>query len=177
LSEIPTIGGFFGDPEPKFSAAYPSRSEGTGVLHQPINPYISMTKNPISKGIIAENFAGIGPVTHEMVRARARELALIAGRVPVEATPADIEQARRELTGGQDIDPQTENLESLPESKRWDPIPGSEGHQAPESPNEDEDDEGRSESAQLVEEGVNEAEHDQMLQAARAAEKQTRRDA
>jgi len=136
-----------------------------------------MKKNPLNKGIIAENFTGIGPVTHEMVHARARELALIAGRGPLDASQADYEQARRELTGGQDIDAQTERLESLPETKRWDPVPGSDGHQAPESPNEDEDEEGRSESAQLVEEGVNEAEHDQMLQAARAAAKQDRREA
>jgi hypothetical protein len=50
-------------------------------------------------------------------------------------------------------------------------VPGSTGRHAPESLGEDEDSEGRSESAQLFEEGINEAEHDQMLQAARAAEK------
>jgi len=40
-----------------------------------------------------------------------------------------------------------------------------------ESLGEDEDTEGRSESAQMFEEGVNEAEHDQMLRAAEAEEK------
>jgi len=34
-------------------------------------------------------------------------------------------------------------LESIPEAKRWDPVPGSTGRQLPESPSEDEDDEGR----------------------------------
>ena len=57
--------------------------------------------------------------------------------------------------------------ESLPEEERWDPVPGSTGFQVPDSPPEDEDDEGRSEDTQLVEQGVSEAEHDQMLQAAR----------
>jgi hypothetical protein len=88
----------------------------------------------------------------------------------------DYEQAKRELTGESDIDPQAAMLESLPESKRWDPVPGSAGRQMPESASEDEDEEGRSESEQLAEEGVGEAEHDQMLQAARAAEKTARRE-
>ncbi|HEY9248784.1 MAG TPA: hypothetical protein VIO38_06615 [Rariglobus sp.] len=64
-------------------------------------------------------------------------------------------------------------LESLPESKRWDPLPGSEGRQAPESADEDEDAEGRSETEQLVDDGVEEAEREQVKQAARAAKKQT----
>jgi len=49
-------------------------------------------------------------------------------------------------------------------------VPGSSGRQAAESLGEDEDTEGRSESAQMFEEGVNEAEHDQMLRAAEADE-------
>ena len=39
-----------------------------------------MRKNPLNKGIIMENAAGIGTVTSEMVEARARELAAINGR-------------------------------------------------------------------------------------------------
>ena len=38
-----------------------------------------MRKNPLNKGIIMENAAGIGTVTSEMVEARARELAAIDG--------------------------------------------------------------------------------------------------
>ena len=49
-------------------------------------------------------------------------------------------------------------------------MPGSTGRQAADSLGEDEDSEGRSESAQMFEEGVNEAEHDQMRQASRAQE-------
>jgi hypothetical protein len=60
-------------------------------------------------------------------------------------------------------------LESLPESKRWDPLPGSEGHQAPESASEDEDAEGRSETEQLVDDGIEAAEREQAKQAARAS--------
>ena len=49
-------------------------------------------------------------------------------------------------------------------------MPGSTGRQAADSLGEDEDAEGRSESAQMFEEGVSEAEHDQMRQASRADE-------
>jgi len=133
-----------------------------------------MEKNPLNKGVLTENSVGIGPVTYAMVHARARELALIAGRPPPHVAQVDYDQAKRELTGEPVIDPPEAMLESIPESERWNPVPGSSGHQAPESPSEDEDDEGRSESEQLAEEGVGEAEHDQMLQAARAAAKNDR---
>lgn len=131
-----------------------------------------MQKNRVIRGIIEENSAGVGAVSRAMVDARARELALIAGRPAPEVAQADYEQAKRELTGERDIDRQDAILDALPESKRWDPVPGSEGRQLPESPDEDEDEEGLSETAQLSEEGVREAAHDQMLQAARAALRQ-----
>ena len=136
-----------------------------------------MKKNPLNQGILAENFSGIGPVTRAMVRARAIELALINGRTAHQVSEPDWDQARRELAGGSDLDAKEVLLESAPESLRWDPVPGSPGHQAPESPSEDEDDEGRSETEQLVDQGVEDAEHDQMLQAARAAEKKDQREA
>ena len=129
-----------------------------------------MRKNPLNKGIIMENAGGIGTVTPAMVEARARELALINGHGSSGPTAADYQQAKRELTGEEEIDPQQENVESLPESEDWDPVPGSTGRQAAESLGEDEDAEGRSEAAQMFEEGVNEAEHDQMRRAAEAEE-------
>ncbi len=136
-----------------------------------------MNKNPLNKGILTENAVGIGTVTPAMVEARARELAMIAGRVPPEPSEVDYEQAQRELTGGTEMDPAEIALESVAESERWDPVSGSTGHQTEDSLGEDEDSEGRSESAQLVEEGIKEAEHDQMLQAARAAQEKDQRDA
>jgi hypothetical protein len=127
-----------------------------------------MKKNPLNKGVIMENADGVGTVTPAMVEARARELALIDGRDSAKPTEADYQQAKRELTGEEESDVQQENLESLPESEAWDLVPGSTGHQAAESRGEDEDAEGRSESAQMFEEGISEAEHDQMLRAAEA---------
>ena len=130
-----------------------------------------MKTNPLNTGVLTQNFAGIGPVTRAMVQARAQELAVIAGRAPPNVTQADYLQARRELTGESDMDRQDAILDAIPETKRWDPFPGSAGRQARESPSEDEDDEGRSEPEQLVDEGAEEAERDRMLQAARTAGK------
>lgn len=130
-----------------------------------------MEKNPVKKGVISDNFSGVGAVSSEMLHKRAHELALIAGRPGHLATDVDFEQAKRELSGGSDLDSTEELIESLPESERWDPVPGSEGQQAPELENEDdEDSEGRNESAQLVEGGAREAEHDQMLKAEESAQ-------
>lgn len=125
-----------------------------------------MNKNPLNKGMLEVNSAGIGEVSSEMVAARAEELALIAGR---QVTTEDIEQALRELTGGDEMDAKQTMLESVSEDGRWDPILSSTGHQAEESASENEDEDGQGESAQLFEEGVSEAAHDQMLQAAIAA--------
>ena len=123
--------------------------------------------NPLKEGALTENSVGIGTVTRGMVRERAVELALINGRTALEVTESDWEQARRELTGKPDTDPKEAALESAPESERWDPVHGSTGHKVTVASSEDEDDEGRSDSERLVEEGIAEAEHDQRLQAAK----------
>ncbi len=134
-----------------------------------------MKKNPLNKGIIMENADGIGTVTPAMVEARARELAVINGHGSSKPTKADYQQAKCKLTGEEEIDSQEENVESVPESEGWDPVPGSTGRQAADSPGEDEDAEGRSEAAQMYEEGIDEAEHDQMRRAAEAEEKSDER--
>ena len=64
-----------------------------------------MEKNPLKKGALTENSAGLGTVTREMVRERAVELAVISGRTAREVSKSDWEQAKRELTGGPDMDP------------------------------------------------------------------------
>src|SRR5260370_19626945 len=122
-----------------------------------------MGKNPLNKGIIMENAAGIGTVTSEMVEARARELAAINGH-PSKPSEADYQQAKRELTGEAETDPQGESSESVPDSDGWDPVPCSTGRQAADSLGEDEDPDGRSDSRQLLEAGVSEAEHHQIQQ-------------
>ena len=66
------------------------------------------------------------------------------------------------------MDPEQAVLESAPESDPWNPVAGTVGHKVQESFSEDEDEDGRSDSAQLVQQGIDEAEHDQMLQAAKS---------
>ena len=124
-----------------------------------------MKTNPLKQGLLTENAAGIGTVTRKMVRTRAVELAVIDGRSPEEVSKSDWEQAKRELTGGPEIDPKEALLESAPESDRWNPVPGSAGQKVPVVSGADEDAEGRSDNERLVEEGIEGAEHDQMRQA------------
>ena len=130
-----------------------------------------MNTNPLKQGDLTENSAGIGTVTRKMLRERARELAVINGRSARDTSKSDLAQAKRELTGKEDVDPKTAALEAAPESERWDPVPGSTGSKAPIAASEDEDDEGRSDNELLVEQGIAEAEHDQMRQASKAAVK------
>ena len=120
---------------------------------------------------MTENSAGIGTVTRKMVRQRAVELAAINGRSAQEVSTSDWEQAQLELTGNSGKGSNEAALESAPESERWDSVPGATGHKVPAAPSDDEDEEGRSDNERLVEEGIAEAEHDHIVQAARAAEK------
>lgn len=112
---------------------------------------------------------GHGQATRANARARARELASLAGRPSSEVEQADYERARVDVTGESDLDRQDAILDALPESKRWDPVPGSEGRQAPESPSEEEDEEGRSDTELLFDYGVEEADRQRVRAAAREA--------
>lgn len=133
--------------------------------------FYHMKRNQLKEGLISENSSGIGTVTRKMVRERAAELAMINGRPAHEVSEADWEQAKRELTGGLDEDPNEGVLESAAESQRWDPLPGSPGHKVPTTPSADEDEEGRSDNEKLIAEGIAGAEHAQMLQAAKTEAK------
>ena len=128
-----------------------------------------MKKNPLKDGVISENSVGIGTVTRQMVRVRAAELAVIDGQLSQDATKSHFAQAKRELTGVNDMDPQDAILEAAPESERWDPVPGSTGDKVRVAPSEDEDEEGRSDNERLVEGGIAEAEIERSFQATRAA--------
>ena len=127
-----------------------------------------MKINPLKDGALTENSAGIGTVTRKIVRERAVELAVINGRSMQEVSASDWEQAKSELTGKPDAASKETIIESAPESKRWDPVPGSTGQKVSMASNEDEDDEGRSDNERLVDEGIAGAEHDQERQAAKA---------
>ena len=130
-----------------------------------------MARNPLKDGNISENFFGIGTVSREMVLGRAEELATINGDWLHKVSASDFEQARQQLTGEPGTALEEADLEAPPESERWDLMPGSTGHKVRVAPSDDEDEEGRSDNERLTEEGVAGAEHDRMLQAARAAAK------
>jgi hypothetical protein len=126
-----------------------------------------MKTNPLKEGALTINASGIGTVTGAMVTERAVEIAVISGHSQEEVTENDWAQAKRELTGEPEMDPNDSVLEAAPESDRWNPLPGTTGGKTAAAFGDDEDEDGRSDSARLVEEGMKEAEHDQMLQAAR----------
>jgi hypothetical protein len=126
-------------------------------------------RNPLKQGVLTENSAGLGTVTRKMVHQRAMELSVINGRASGEVSESDWDQARRELTGGPDLDPKEAALDAAPESDRWDPVPGSTGHLVTAAPSADEDEEGRSDNERLVDEGMAGAELERSRQASQAA--------
>jgi len=124
-------------------------------------------RHPISDGNVEEHARGLGTVTPEMVTARAREIALINRRTNGKPTPDDWEEAKRELTEGRSAhDP----MEDVPVSKRWDPVPGSPPRQANNLPADDE----QTVAESLVESGVEEAEHEQMVEGTRESVRRDR---
>ena len=116
-------------------------------------------------GKISVHGDGVGAPTPEMIERRAREIALIDERDPNDFTDADWDQARQELMGnthasapeeiGGGIEVSADEHEIVPESV---------AHRAPR-PGFDEDDETLGQS--LVSGGLEEAAHDQMLEARR----------
>src|SRR5262245_49127559 len=122
-----------------------------------------MKRNQMDQGRVSERGKGLGTVTERMVRNRAQEIAMIAGRDRNQVLDSDLEQARRDLSGEETLNPNPTAEENLPVSERWDPVPGSPGHKAPTVPASDE----QTVPEELVEEGVSDAEFEQELEAAR----------
>jgi len=119
-----------------------------------------MKQDRNEEGRFTEHGRGLGTVTEKMVRDRARELALINGR-PDNVLDFDIEQARRELQREEPLAPESGDMENVPEEDRWEVVPDNTGKQVPAVPAPDE----QTFAEKLVDEGVEEAEHDQMLEA------------
>ena len=95
---------------------------------------------------------------------RARQIAVINGRTEKGVMDTDIAEARRELQGEDEINPPLSAEDRLPEDKRWDPVPASEGEQAPTIAAPDE----QTFAEKLYDEGVADAEMDQEIEATRA---------
>lgn len=122
-----------------------------------------MKENRNEEGRFSLNGRGLGTVTEDMVRQRARELAQINGRSAGQVLDSDLEEARRELTGEERLVPEETPAEQLPEEDRWEAVPESTGQQVPTVPAPDE----QTFAEKLVEEGMEDAEQDQMIKATR----------
>jgi hypothetical protein len=105
---------------------------------------------------------GLGVATEADIERRARELARIAGRR--EVTEQDRQNARAEFQDQNLPDPVNEDAESM-QSRSRDPSdpPAERGRQAPEYVDTDE----KTNLERLTLEGVEEAQHDQMMSARR----------
>ena len=106
--------------------------------------------------------AGVGAPGPEQVEQRAREIALIDERDPNDFTDADWDQARRELLGETLPPPPEESEQAARMQEEWEITPDDRGHRV-SRPGVDEDEESLGEH--LVTDGVEEASHDQMLEA------------
>jgi hypothetical protein len=115
-------------------------------------------------GKISLHGNGLGVPSPEMVERRAREIALIDERDPEEFTEADWNQARKELLGAEHPIPPEETKQNADLTEEWAVVAPSKGHRVPR-PGVDEEEETLGEH--LVEDGVEEAAHDQMLEARR----------
>ncbi len=124
-----------------------------------------MKENSIEEGRFSRHAEGLGTVTEEMVKERAEELAVINGRSKHQVLESDLDQARRELTGEEGLVPEPSAAESVPEEDRWEAVPETSGHQVPSIPAPDE----QTFAEKLVEEGVEDAEQDQMIKATKAS--------
>lgn len=78
-----------------------------------------LNANLFHRAFLAGRFSGNEPITREMVQARTRELAIIAGRPPPQVSQVDYEQAKRELTGESDLDRQNAVLDSGRRGMPW----------------------------------------------------------
>ncbi len=129
-----------------------------------------MRGNRNKEGRYTKKARGLGTVTQEMVYKRAAELALINGRPAGRVLDSDLDEARRELTGQSGLVPTPTAAEQIPEEER-EPVPESHGHKAPTIEPSDE----QAFAEKLVEEDVEDAEQDQMVEGTRESQRKDRR--
>jgi hypothetical protein len=122
-----------------------------------------MRKDDIEDGKLSEHSHGMGTVTRNMVIKRAREIAFINGRSPGQILQSDFDQAKRELTGRSQIVEDQEAPRRRSHTELRETVRGTHGRQAKTVTPHDE----QTDAEKLVEEGVAEAEHDQMIEGTR----------
>jgi hypothetical protein len=114
-------------------------------------------------GKISLHGNGLGVPSPEMVEKRAREIAMIDERNPADFTEADWHQAKNELIGVEGSHAPEVDDEVDDELSERDDVPGASGHRTPRSGF----DEDKNVGEELVSGGIEEAAHDQMLEARR----------
>jgi hypothetical protein len=130
------------------------------------SPFAVLVMNDYSQphpGKISVHGNGLGAPSPEEVEKRAREIAMIDERNPDEFTEADWKQARRELMGEENNTPPEETPDNADLTEEWTVVAGSKGHRMPRPGTDEEETVGE----HLVIDGLEEAAHDQMLEARR----------
>ncbi len=129
-----------------------------------------MKRANVIRGRIEEHAEGLGTPTEQLVEQRAREIAVTNGRTAEQVTEADREQARLELEGAQN-GPPLQDEEARAFVPRDMPPEVSPGQVARTRQPTDE----QSLPDQLVEEGVEEAAHDRMVEGNRTSRRRDKR--
>jgi len=114
-------------------------------------------------GKISVHGNGVGAPSPEEVEKRAREIAMINERNPDEFTDADWRQAHQELMGAENNTPPEETPDNADLTEEWNVIASYKAHREPRPGIEEEETVGE----HLVIDGIEEATHDQMLEARR----------
>lgn len=112
-------------------------------------------------GKISVHGDGMGVPTPELIEKRAREIALIAERDPEEFTDGDWDQAQRELMGTSTDAAPEETSQNAGMTEEWETVASSTGARAPRAGVDDDEMLGE----KLVSGGLDEAAHDQMVEA------------
>ena len=121
------------------------------------------------RGPSATEIQGHGKIAYalispEMVETRARELALIAGRTPNRVNASDRIQAKMELLGDDAADAAVDDTGIMPGGMGYPPV-STGTHTKNLLPTDDQME------MDLVQEGLDKAEHEEMLQAAKTRTK------
>jgi hypothetical protein len=111
---------------------------------------------------ISSHSRGLGTATPEMLEKRARELAVINGRNSDEFNEADLLQARQELIRTQQVVKDLDEPEATATTGA-EKVQSTSGHQSESRPARDE----QLVAEELVQEGLDEAQHDRMYEASK----------
>ena len=103
-----------------------------------------MNTNPPKDDVGPDNSGSADTITLKMIKDRAVEIAWINGRPARDLKPSDYVEAKRDLMGQLDIDPEPAILESEPESEPPDLVPGPTRGENPATTSEDGHEDGRS---------------------------------